>query len=181
MNLFPLCPLPNFHSSFWINQTSCDSYHGYHIPTITAPTKQQANNRNTITMSNSSFLPQCTGHPDRMTSIPDIKGIETIPQNINVVMVGASNDTLQAMTSCCAPHYVQVLDGCYLWCKLPGPEHVDNIHSNFTSCLDGNGMARTGRLIVGGNIPNAGERVGPAVTSVGLGLWGLVVVGVLMG
>ncbi|KAM7210260.1 hypothetical protein V8F06_014354 [Rhypophila decipiens] len=142
-------------------------------------------------MSNpSTFIPQCTGHENTLTSTPDITGVDTIPQNINVVMLGGSNNTLEAMTNCCAPNYVQVLDGCYLWCKIPesGSEPkqlktADDIRRNISACLDVSGLRKEGRVGIALHIPNTGGRatVAPVLSTTGLGIVGLVMVGVLMG
>lgn len=42
-----------------------------------------------------------------------------IPRNIPTVYTPARDDSLAPMTVCCAPHAVQVAEGCYYWCELP--------------------------------------------------------------
>ncbi|KAM7201585.1 hypothetical protein V8F20_004813 [Naviculisporaceae sp. PSN 640] len=95
-----------------------------------------------------SLLPKCEGPP--YNSQPSIAGIDEIPKNINVAMVGGSDITFPAMVSCCYPNHVQLYNGCYLWCKIPEPregevdnlgqpkkklENWDDVFSNFTQCL----------------------------------------------
>ncbi|KAM7192988.1 hypothetical protein V8F33_008036 [Rhypophila sp. PSN 637] len=81
--------------------------------------------------------------------MPDIKGSETIPKDIDVVMIVGSNVSHPPMVACCHPNKVQLLDSCFLWCKIPGGDYytntnktgapkletVDDIYGNFSSCL----------------------------------------------
>ncbi|KAM7199962.1 hypothetical protein V8F33_004136 [Rhypophila sp. PSN 637] len=122
----------------------------------------------------------CQGPPNG--ALPDIKGVDTIPKDINVGMIGGSNISQPAMTTCCAPNKVQLLDGCYLWCKIPQTGGAPDIFQNFTSCLRGNGLDGSQNAAIGGNISNMGAsgQVSFRVSILGLGLWAMVIVGVLM-
>lgn len=132
----------------------------------------------TITTTNT-----CQGPPNG--ALPDIKGIETIPKDIPVAMIGGSNVSHPAMTTCCAPNAVQLLDGCYLWCKIPAgpdPTHTaalagHDIFQNFTTCLRLSGLSESENVGIGGHIPTSmGSRLSdqqmssPIMGMVGL-LW----------
>lgn len=112
--------------------------------------------------------------------MPDIKGSGTIPKDIDVVMIVGSNVSHPPMVACCHPNKVQLLDSCFLWCKIPGGDYytntnktgapkletVDDISGNFSSCLklygfnkDSDGGSGTEDSEYGGavqwNIPSA--------------------------
>ncbi|KAK4209239.1 hypothetical protein QBC37DRAFT_430635 [Rhypophila decipiens] len=125
------------------------------------------------------------------TAMPSLGGIDTIPKDIDVVMITGNNVSHPAMNACCAPNKVQLLDGCYLWCKIPGGtpklETKDAIFRNITSCLQVNDYLDEddeGRGAVQANIVTASLATGSkgSLSTLGLGIWALAVFGgVLMG
>ncbi|KAM7189669.1 hypothetical protein V8F33_009917 [Rhypophila sp. PSN 637] len=126
------------------------------------------------------------------TAMPSIDSFDTIPKDIDVVMITGNNVSNPAMNACCAPNKVQLLDGCYLWCKIPGGtpklETEHDIFRNISSCLrvnehideDDGGRGAS----VQAKIVTASLATGPkaSLSTLGLGIWALVVFGgVLMG
>ena len=133
----------------------------------------------------------CAGYT--LGSMPDITGVETIPNDIDVVMIVGNNVSHPAMVNCCAPNKVQLLDGCYLWCQIPGGNFHTNtnqttaelttkedIFRNISTCLDLNGLKESDRASVQAHIPSMGGRVSSTLSTMGLGVWALVMFGVLM-
>ncbi|KAK4206227.1 hypothetical protein QBC37DRAFT_140818 [Rhypophila decipiens] len=149
-------------------------------------------------MNNSAISSICPG--TSRSAMPTIDSKDTIPQDIDVVMITGNNVSHPAMTACCAPNKVQLLDGCYLWCKIPGGDYYTNtgqrgapkletksdIFRNISSCLDLNGFNQHEgeKGSVQGNIVSASLATGSrgSLSTLGLGIWALVVLGgVLMG
>ncbi|KAM7185772.1 hypothetical protein V8F33_012221 [Rhypophila sp. PSN 637] len=138
-----------------------------------------------------SLLPKCDGPP--YNAQPDIQGIPTLPQDINIAMIGGENVSHPAMVWCCYPNHVQLLDSCFLWCQIPEPagenekdsqgrskfSHAQDIADNFTSCLRHDpGFNRSENRGIQWHIPNsappAGSGRGFSMVTLGWGCWLLV-------
>lgn len=108
-----------------------------------------------------------------------------IPQNINVmVRMGTSTSNL-AMSTCCAPSRVQIVDGCYLWCEVPrryfnGSSSRDDVMFEMAACITATNTGRniTNDSVITGWQFNTGARAGTG-TAKGIGLWVLLVSGFL--
>jgi hypothetical protein len=107
---------------------------------------------------------------------PAIPAIESlpIPQDINLMIIPGTNKQDPAMTLCCEPNPVQIVNDCWLWCEIPASYWVNGTASNDAvqqatgACLRTNGRNLTESRITGWQF-NAGGRVGAgSVRSVGL-------------
>ncbi len=123
--------------------------------------------------------PLCLGP----TAMADISTMP-IPQNINV-FVRPGNDTANiAMTNCCAPSRVQIVDGCYIWCEIPkryfnNTKDHGTISAEMSSCMRAvnRGLNDTKDVpTITGSQFNAAGRVGMVK---GLGAWVLLVSGLV--
>ena len=77
-----------------------------------------------------------------------------ISSKVDYVYIHGQNVSDAAMTDCCAPNSVNLVDGCYEWCELPArytntsmARH--NAMADFNTCLQRNGKKV---LILGANI-----------------------------
>ncbi|KAK1689400.1 hypothetical protein BDP55DRAFT_712528 [Colletotrichum godetiae] len=107
------------------------------------------------------------------SSLPELSTLP-IPQNITFVATPGRNASDAPMVACCAPNPVQLADGCYEWCELPGTyDAKKNALAMFGGCLSANGRNySTDANILGLHVANGAAR--PGVTTVGLGMFVLV-------
>jgi hypothetical protein len=59
-----------------------------------------------------------------------------MPTNINMGATPLVNSSEAAMTLCCAPSHVQVVDTCTLWCELPDA-FMDRVHNSTANSTSG--------------------------------------------
>ncbi|KAG7285286.1 hypothetical protein NEMBOFW57_009908 [Staphylotrichum longicolle] len=125
-------------------------------------------------MANSS----CPGGNSALPSIVTLP----IPQNINVMVRTGTNTSNLAMSTCCAPSRVQIVDGCYLWCEVPrryfnGSSNRDNVMFEMGACIraTNSGSNITNDSVITGWQFNAGARAGPAGMAKQIGLWNFAV------
>jgi len=121
--------------------------------------------------SNFSSCPPGNQLPELGPNLP------SIPLNITVGYLPASNSTYGPMVSCCAPSPVQLGEGCYYWCKLNATD-INGQH--WSSCLSflhafntTNGTSITGFHLASTGTSNVVTGVGRAI------LWSVVVSGLL--
>ncbi len=119
-------------------------------------------------------------YPGDNSAIPAIESLP-IPQNINVMVPTGTNTSNYAMTTCCAPSRVQIVDGCYLWCEVPrryfnnSASHND-VTSSMLACIRAanRGKDTSGESVITGWQFNAGGKIG-AGTVRQVGVWVLLV------
>ncbi len=128
--------------------------------------------------------PTTTSCPGGNSAVPDLRSLP-IPQNINVMVRTGTNTSNPAMSTCCAPNRVQIVDGCYLWCEVPrryfnGSTSQSGVTSSLMSCIRAanRGRNNTDESIITGWQFNTGARAaGTTATAKQIGLWVLLVSG----
>lgn len=125
------------------------------------------------------------GCPAGNSGIPAIESMP-IPQNINVMVRAGTNTSNHAMTTCCAPNRVQIVDGCYLWCEVP--RHYfntsagrDGVSGAMRQCIRAanRGRNNTDESVITGWQFNAAGRTAGAGMVKQMGLWALLVSGLV--
>lgn len=76
-----------------------------------------------------------------------------IPDNLHYVIRAGGNTSDPAMAACCAPHRVNSLEGCYLWCEYPTRFSNESL-TEFQTCLRSHD-AEEGQSLYG-NLPDSG-------------------------
>ena len=116
------------------------------------------------------------------SALPSITTLP-IPQTINVVVRPGVSTTKEAMAACCVPSRVQIVDGCYLWCEIPGrwfnhSANHDTVVQQMTACIraENKGVNITDEAIGTGFQFSAAGRVGVVK---GVGWWVVVVAGLV--
>ena len=115
-------------------------------------------------------------------AVPAIESLP-IPQDINVMIIPGTNKQAPAMTACCEPSPVQIVNDCWLWCEIPASYWVNGTASNAAvrqateTCLRTNGRNLTEHRITGWHF-NAGGRVGAGSVRT-VGLWVLAISGLV--
>lgn len=127
--------------------------------------------------------------------LPDMDAIPGLPKSGGVYIIPNWNESFVGMTQCCTPNEVHVsgtdgFEGCVLWCSIPdeilkdkdgkmGEE--DGVLRDMRNCVKNKGGVEGG-YINGGRVRSGAvsSRMPLLKTTVlGVGVWGLVVLGLL--
>lgn len=107
--------------------------------------------------------------PSRYEMPADV--LRLIPDDVHHVVAWGRNTSDPAMTACCAPHRVNSVEGCYLWCEYP-TRFSDESLTEFQTCLRSHGAP--GQILYG-NLPGSGAVPSTLARAPSLGALGLVV------
>ncbi len=108
--------------------------------------------------------------------LPELSTL-SIPHNVSVFVIPGTNASDAAMVACCAPMPVNVIDGCYEWCATSNPKTT---LEEFSHCLTISGRDYNRSRITGMSTATSGGQVaGVALTAAQLGMWVLLVSGML--
>lgn len=97
-----------------------------------------------------------------------------LPKDIHWYVRPGSNVTAQ-MTECCRNHPPQIAEGCIEWCQVDDRQALINLET----CLDHNNGTTTGPSGSDLDFPNAAPARGTMMGVMGLGVWALLMSGLL--
>lgn len=106
-------------------------------------------------------------------SLPSYNALGLSP-SLNVVMVPGNNVSDAAMTACCAPSSVNLVDTCVEWCEIPKSYFNQSstwtqagVEDEFHACLLDNGRVPGKTLIITGYHFGLAPSVRPSLHSLG--------------
>ena len=118
--------------------------------------------------------------PPGGNELPDLNTLPIL-HNVTVAAIPGRNSSGGPMQTCCAPNPVHVLWDCYEWCEVPSSRLNRSSHAavidDFNECLDLNGLNISQSSILG--LQFAGSPGRPALTMTRLGIWAILMLGVL--
>ncbi|RYP67264.1 hypothetical protein DL771_007353 [Monosporascus sp. 5C6A] len=120
-------------------------------------------------------------------SIPAFEALG-LPADINIGLTPRSNQSMEAMQTCCAPNPVNIVQECTLWCELP-PAFMERVAGSgeqipwqLSECFRSSGVNVSDVVASSGHAAEESSAIPRAKsTTAGLGVLILIMLGFLAG